>query len=204
MDVRSGLYEKRTGARKHYFKMWRMMRARGMLETNVLYEVSSFEKGSVLVMNMDIKLRKAVETNWPGILDAANTAVPWTPRENQEWLGNRMRFDQTGYPRRHYVAEDTTTGKVIGYGAVEGGREQSYFRIFIVMAPDLLTAGVGDLIYNQLVADLTILHATVIWAREYARDHALLSFLTAHGFTETSRITTDGGLEAVVMERSME
>ena len=171
--------------------------------TNVLCAVSSSGKGFVSGMNMQIKLRKAVETDWPTILDAANAAVPWTPRENQEWLGNRMRFDQTGYPRRHYVAEDTARGKVIGYGAIEGGQEPGYFRIFIVMAPDLLTGGVGDLIYNQLIADLTALHATVAWASEYARDHALLSFLTAHGFTETRRVTMPGGLEAVLLERML-
>ena len=110
-----------------------------------------------------------------------------------------MRFDQTGYRRRHYVAEDTTTGNVIGYGAVEGGQEPGYFRLYIVMAPDLLTSGIGDLIYAQLMADLTTLHATVLWAREFTSNSALLTFLTAHNFTTTRHFTTPGGLAAVEM-----
>ncbi len=153
---------------------------------------------------MQIKLRKAVETDWPAIREVANAASPWSPRESQEWLSNRLRFDQTGYTRRHYVALDTTTGNVIGYGAVEGGQEAGRYRIFVVMSPDLLTT-VGDLIYNQLLTDLSTLHARAIWAREYARDTALLDFLARYGFHETQRFPLQGsGEEAVVMERKLE
>lgn len=160
-------------------------------------------KGSV--MTMQIKLRKAVETDWPAILEVANAAVPGLPRENQQWLSNRMRFDQTGYTRRHYVALDAATGDIIGYGAVEGGQEAGRYRLFIVMSPDLLVAGAGDPLYNQLIADLSTLHASSIWARESARDTALLSFLSQHGFHETGRFQLpDGGVEVVVMERKLE
>ncbi len=160
-------------------------------------------KGSV--MTMQIKLRKAVETDWPAILEVANASVPESPRENQQWLSNRMRFDQTGYTRRHYVALDAATGKVIGYGAVEGGQETGRYRLFIVMPPDRLTTDAGDLLYNQLIADLSALRASSIWAREAARDTALLSFLSQHGFQETSRFPLpDGGVEVVVMERKLE
>lgn len=160
-------------------------------------------KGSV--MTMQIKLRKAVETDWPAILEVANAVMPESPRENQEWLSNRMRFDQTGYTRRHYVALDAATGKVIGYGAVEGGQETGRYRLFIVMPADLLAIGAGDLLYNQLIVDLSTLHASSIWARESAHDAAMLSFLSQHGFQETSRFPLpNGGVEAVVMEKQLE
>lgn len=153
--------------------------------------------------SMQIKLRKAVETDWPAVLYVMNAAAPWTPRENQEWLSSRMRFDQTGYLRRHYVAQDTATGNVVGYGGIEGGQERDRFRIFLVMAPDLLTNSIGDLIYEQLMAELTTLKAATLWAREDARDLAMLRFLTVHGFTETNRETTPGGTEVVMMEMTL-
>jgi L-amino acid N-acyltransferase YncA len=154
---------------------------------------------------MQIKLRKAVETDWPAILEVANAAVPESPRENQQWLSNRMRFDQTGYIRRHYVALEAATGKVIGYGAIEGGQEAGRYRIFVVTSPDQLAIGAGDLLYNQLIADLSTLNASAIWARESARDALLLNFLSQHGFHETGRFQLpDGGVEVVVMERKLE
>lgn len=160
-------------------------------------------KGSILTMQ--IKLRKAVETDWPAILEVVNAALPWTPRDNQEWLSNRMRFDQTGYVRRHYVALNTAKGNVIGYGAVEGEQEPGRYRIFVVMSLDLLTSGAGDLLYDQLMADLSILHASSVWMREYARADALLGFLSRHGFSETRRFSLPGsGAEVVVMEKQVE
>jgi|SRR5579884_2545549 L-amino acid N-acyltransferase YncA len=160
-------------------------------------------KGSV--MTMQIKLRKAVETDWPAILEVANAAVPESPRENQQWLSNRMRFDQTGYIRRHYVALEAATGKVIGYGAIEGGKEAGRYRLFVVTSPDQLATGAGDLLYNQLIADLSTLNASAIWARESAHDALLLNFLSQHGFHETGRFQLpDGGVEVVVMERKLE
>lgn len=159
-------------------------------------------KGSV--MTMQIKLRKAVETDWPAILEAANAALPGSPRENQEWLSNRMRFDQTGYVRRHYVALDAATGHVIGYGAVEGGQESGRYRLFVVISPDQFTTGAGDLLYDQLISDLSTLHASAIWAHESTRDATLLSFLSRHGFSETRRVPLTDGAETVVMERQVE
>jgi L-amino acid N-acyltransferase YncA len=156
-------------------------------------------------MNMQIKLRKAVETDWPAILEAANAAVLWAPRDNQEWLSNRMRFDQTGYVRRHYVATDAATGKVIGYGAVEAGQESDRYRIFLVMSPDLLTEGMGDLMYDQLMADLVTLHASVVWTHGYARDLTMLGFLSQHGFSEIRRFPLPGSeTDVVLMERHIQ
>ncbi len=155
-------------------------------------------------MAMQIRLRKAVETDWPAILEVVNVAVPWAPRDNQQWLSNRMRFDQTGYVRRHYVALDATTGNVIGYGAVEGGQEFDRYRIFVIVFPDMLISGAGDILYDQLMADLSALHARVVWTHEYANDDDLLGFLSRHGFSEMSRFPLpDSSEEAVVMEKQV-
>jgi L-amino acid N-acyltransferase YncA len=116
-----------------------------------------------------------------------------------------MRFEQMGYMRRHYVATDAATGKVIGYGAVEAGQESGRYRIFLVMSPDLLTGGMGNLMYDQLIADLSTLHARVVWTHEYAHDLTLLGFLSQHGFSETRRFPLPGSkTEAVLMERRLE
>lgn len=192
---------------KRSITMWQGMEA--IVSVDELFYGWSDKKASVKlkgsVMTMRIKLRKAVETDWPAILEVANAALPQSPRENQEWLSNRMRFDQTGYTRRHYVALDVATAYIIGYGAVEGEQKAGRYRLFILASPDQLTTGAGDLLYDQLISDLSTLHATIIWAREFARDGALLSFLLRCGFQETGRFPLPGsGAEAVVMEKQVE
>lgn len=149
---------------------------------------------------MRVVLRTPVETDWPAVLEAANASLPWAANGNQEWLRNRQAFDRTGRVRRHYVAEDEATAGVIGYGGVEELLTPGTFRIFVVMSPDLLVSGVGDLIYDRLSRDLSELNATAAVAQEEARDLAVTSFLKTRGFRETARFTASDGTEIVRLE----
>src|SRR5438874_1676633 len=120
-----------------------------------------------------VRLREAVEADWPAILEAADAAVPWATELNREWLENRHRFSPSDHPRRHYVAEDPAAGRVVGYGAIEGGAEPGVFRIFVVMDPELLNGGVGEVVYQKLMTELIDVNATAVWAREETLDVAL-------------------------------
>jgi hypothetical protein len=90
---------------------------------------------------------------------------------------------------------------VIGYGAIEGGPEPGAFRLFIVMAPGLLSGRIGVQMYDRLAVDLDELYAARVWAREEATDLAIIGFLTARGFVETQRFSIPSGPEIVVLER---
>ena len=133
---------------------------------------------------MTITVRIPTAADWPAILDVANAALPWDLEGNREWLEYRKQFDETARTRRHYVAEDPTTGQVVGYGALEEGPDFGIFRVFVVMPPERLRSEAGESIYDRLAADLVDLEARGAWAREYTSDTAILEFLQEHDFFE--------------------
>jgi hypothetical protein len=149
----------------------------------------------------DVTIRTPVDSDWSGILDAADAALPWAGDKNQEWLHNRQQFDTTTYFRYHCVGIVNTSERVIAYGAVEGGSVPGRYRIFLVMAPAYLNGETGNVLYNHLVAILDELNADVVWAREEACDLALINFLQDSGFAEAQRFTHSDGTEIVVLEK---
>jgi hypothetical protein len=150
---------------------------------------------------VDVTIRTPVDSDWQSILAAANAALPWAESKNQEWLHNRQQFDTTTFFRYHCVATANTSEQVIAYGAVEGGSEPGQHRIFLVMAPVYLTSDVGNLLYNHLIAMIEELKADIVWAREEARDLALINFLQDRGFAESQRFTHSDGTEIVVLQK---
>lgn len=67
------------------------------------------------VENVQSRLRTFVEKDWKPI-KAMLSAIEPELEEIDEWLQNRKQFDETHYIRKHYVAEDADTGKLLGYG----------------------------------------------------------------------------------------
>jgi L-amino acid N-acyltransferase YncA len=150
---------------------------------------------------MQVTLRQPQAADWPGIHQVAKDALPWAEDGNAEWLTNRQRFEQLGHSRRHCVAEDAE-GRIVGYTAVEGEAQPGRFRVFLVTGPELLHGDLGSLLYEQLDRDLRAVEARVAWAREEARDTALLGFLQERGFAEEQRFTI-AGLEMVLLEKRL-
>lgn len=147
---------------------------------------------------MGFSLRAPVQSDWNAILALAHLAVPFDPEGNQGWLENRRKFEGR---RHHQVAEDES-GAVRGYGAVEEGDLEGTYRTFLVMAPgDLPT--VGDLLFERLLSEVTELGASLLWAREYAEDVALRTFLQERGFVERNRFTLPEHMEMVVLTRDL-
>jgi len=105
-------------------------------------------------------LRAPSDDDWTGILAAANAARPGDRTQNEEWVEHRRAFDEGSVPRRHYVAEDASSGEVIPYGAIEGTSRPGSFRLFLVMDPALLPT-VGELMRDRYhvpgVGTLTVL-----------------------------------------------
>ena len=152
---------------------------------------------------MKAEIRAATPSDWSSILKVADHALPDAEEENREWWQNRQRFDTLRFRRRHHVAQDPGTGQIIGYSAVEEGPEQGQFRLFAVMDPALLAAGLGDTIYAQLEADLCELEAEEAWVREETRD-PVVEFFQARGFQERARFILPNGREAIVLNRRLQ
>ncbi len=125
------------------------------------------------------------------LLELANQAVPFTPKENAEWLENRKAFDESRYTRRHYLAVDG--GKPVGYGCLEQqGDDPKRLRVFVVCSPEHLQGEAGSLLYAQLMQDAKELGATRLWAREFQEDEPIQKFLLSRGFREYRRFSLPG------------
>ena len=144
---------------------------------------------------MSYSLRPPMEDDWPGILAAADAAVPWAGEDNRRWLENRRGYAARGLPQRHYVAEEQDTRQVVGYGAVEGVKTPGLFRVFVVMNPVLLAGELGQLMYAKLSADLGDLRADKAFACEWEYDRDILAFFAARGLSEVRRdVQPDGNI----------
>ena len=144
-------------------------------------------------------IREPRDDDWQAILKVADASLPWQLAGNRQWLENRKRFDAR-LQRRHYVAETDGDRQIVGYASLEAGAEQGRFRIFIVTDAKNLNS-VGELLYQNLRADLTSVGAHVLWAREETRDEPLLSFFQQHGFGKVQEFRTEQGLDVVVLEQ---
>ena len=154
--------------------------------------------------SIDTILRRPTESDWSGILAAADAALPQGVGEpNEQWLRARRRFDEGRLSRRHYVAEDRASGRIVGYGGVEGGSEPGRYRMFVVLEGAPLASGLGERIYQRLMLALQDLDADGAWVRELASDTGTLGFFRARGFEERYRypIARDG--EVVVLKRPL-
>ena len=135
-------------------------------------------------------IRTAVEQDWEPLLDLAHDIVPFDREGNEEWLKIRRQFDAKNRTRRHYVATHPDDGRILGYGCIEQqDPDPQRFRLYIVVPPDLLAQGLGDLLYNRLLADLKELKAQKVWIREAASqwpppapEKDLLEFFEQRGF----------------------
>lgn len=145
-----------------------------------------------------IRMRAAQESDWPAILQVANQALPNSKTENKAWLHLRQTFNTERFLQRHYVAESAESGQVLAYGCIEEGPEAMKYRVFVVMAPNLL-ASLGQKIFDRLLEDLREAQAQWLWVREEA-DDPVLEFFHQQGFQQTAQFRIPNGREIVVLE----
>jgi RNA polymerase sigma factor (sigma-70 family) len=134
------------------------------------------------------RLRPYVGADWEPISSFVYGFAPDFRQDEEEWLRNRQQFDETRYIRRQYVAEHAQTGHILGYGSIEQTIFLPKYRLFLMVEPKWLRAGVGDLLLDQLMNDLRQAGAITVWHRNYAHFTDVLGFLIKHGFVETRRV----------------
>jgi hypothetical protein len=144
-----------------------------------------------------ITLRRPDETDWPAILEVAHAAVPWARAGNEEWWHNRQQFDTARWTRRHWVAEEAETGRVVAYAAAEEGPKPGWYRLFLVMEPARLPE-LGATLYDWLQAELEAQAAVRAWVQEEVLD-PVVAFFRARGYEEYRRFTLESGRGAVIV-----
>ncbi|MBX2997653.1 MAG: hypothetical protein KF893_04020 [Caldilineaceae bacterium] len=151
-----------------------------------------------------IALRPFDLSDFDLLLDLANQAVPFAPRENADWLAARKAFEESQAVRRHYIAYDMSDTNVLGYGCLEQQGETVHsLRIYVVCSPDRLAGEVGEKLFTQLLRDAAALGASHLWARELVGDEPIRQFFLNHGFRQTRHITIPDYPRMALFERSL-
>lgn len=146
-----------------------------------------------------ITIRPFQPADWGYLLDLANQAVPFAPKENAEWLEYRQTFDESTRTRRHYLAFDHDLP--VGYGGLEQQDDDpKKLRMYVVCSPEHQRGEPGDQLCARLFDDARALGASQLWAREYQADPAAREFFTRHGFVETRRVTPSDQPPIVVFQ----
>lgn len=134
------------------------------------------------------RLRLPLEADWQTVLAIAHGLETDYRANDDAWLRRRQQFDERRFQRRHYIAEHAETGELIGYGAIEQTIFLPSYQLHLIVEPQWLRAGVGDLLHDQLMNDLRECNAITVWHRNYAPVTDTIDFLTARGFAETERV----------------
>jgi RNA polymerase sigma-70 factor (ECF subfamily) len=149
------------------------------------------------------RLRAFTDADYAGMESLVNGILPGFEEQNAEWLANRRRFAASGLTQRMYVAEDATSGEVLGYGAIEqdpadfarrvqfvvADATPARFRLHLLLPTQSLEAGVGEALLERLERDAAESGGQTLWHRLYAHETAELQRLQANGFVETSHVT---------------
>jgi len=134
------------------------------------------------------RLRPYISSDWGPISEFVYGLAPELRRDEEAWLCNRKQFDETSYRRRQYFAEHFDTGQILGYGSIEQTFFLPKYRLFLMAEPNWLKAGVGDLLLDQLMNDLSEVGAITVGHRTYSNQPEVLDFLIHRGFVETRRV----------------
>ncbi|GIV97585.1 MAG: hypothetical protein KatS3mg057_2242 [Herpetosiphonaceae bacterium] len=138
------------------------------------------------------------------LLDLANQAVPFAPRENADWFAARKAFDESRAIRQHYIAYDVNDHRAVGYGCLEQqGETVQSLRIYVVCSPEHLAGTVGELLFTQLLGDAAMIGASHLWARELMDDEPIRQFFLRHEFRETRHIEIPDHPRMVLFERQL-
>lgn len=134
------------------------------------------------------RLRPLDNSDWKTIAQLAGTLEPDFRSENDLWMQARQNFDESRFHRSQYVVEHAETEEILGYGAIEQTVFLPKYRLFLIIAPENLKNGAGDLLLNRLISDLQAAGAISVWHRNYAHLSETLDFLIDRGFAEVLNV----------------
>ena len=136
---------------------------------------------------VNARLRPLKQNDWSSIATLAFGRTPPDIPGKELWLRRRQSFAESKYLRRQYVAEDTTSKRILGYGSIEQSIYLPRYNLFLVASPGWLRKGVGDLLLDQLLEDLRNANAVTVSCHEHSSKTELISLLKKRGFAEVDR-----------------
>lgn len=139
---------------------------------------------------MTITLRPFGDQDYDAVTAINNMLYPDHRLSADEWRRLDLRFDETHYTRRRYVATDGTTQQAVGYGITSHlpmlFHPQKHW-LHIMVRPDRQRRNIGSLLFERLLRDVNALDMTTLWTevREDRKD--ALAFAQKRGFSEARR-----------------
>jgi RNA polymerase sigma factor (sigma-70 family) len=137
---------------------------------------------------VNTKLRPFQDPDWPRVSAIASARAPNDVPGYELWVNRRQKFDESRYFRRQYVVENERSKQIIAYGAVEQTIYLPKYRLLVLMDPQWLKLGVGDLFLDRLMDDLIEAKAVTVSCRQYGSEIELVELLKGRGFEEISRV----------------
>lgn len=106
------------------------------------------------------------------------------------WRNYDRTFEGNPFIRRRYVAVNSLTGSVVGFGSISHTPTSflpQKFQMQILVHPNFRRRGIGSAIFEQLTADLKALNAVSVQASVREEHKDAVAFLVKRGFKEALR-----------------
>jgi GNAT superfamily N-acetyltransferase len=133
---------------------------------------------------VNARLRPFGEPDWPAVSNIAVASAKNT-EDHEIWLRRRQKFNESRYVRRQYVAEHAETHQLLGYGSIEQSVYLPRYKLFLIIEPQWLRRGIGELLLSRLTNDLCEVGAVTVTFQDYESSNDMQELLKAHGFLET-------------------
>ena len=136
---------------------------------------------------VDARLRPFGEPDWGAVSNIA-VASEKNGEDHEIWVRRRQKFNEAHYVRRQYVAEHAETRQLLGYGSIEQSVYLPRYKLFLIIEPQWLRRGIGELLISRLTNDLSAVGAVTVTFQDYESSNDMQELLKAHGFTERMKV----------------
>jgi RNA polymerase sigma-70 factor (ECF subfamily) len=136
---------------------------------------------------VDARLRPFGEPDWGAVSNIA-VASEKNAEDHEIWVRRRQKFNEAHYVRRQYVAEHAETRQLLGYGSIEQSVYLPRYKLFLIIEPQWLRRGIGELLISRLTNDLSAVGAVTVTFQDYESSNDMQELLKAHGFTERMKV----------------
>ncbi|MCX7967664.1 MAG: GNAT family N-acetyltransferase [Armatimonadetes bacterium] len=139
---------------------------------------------------MHFEIRPFEASDYEAVAEIANAICPDLRMTADEWRNDDRVFEGNHFIRRRYVALDSSTGKIVGFGGISHmplSFHPQKFRMQILVHPSFQRRGIGNALFEQLMSDLKTLNALSVQVNVREKNREAIAFLHKRGFKEIQR-----------------
>jgi len=136
------------------------------------------------------EIRPFEASDYEAVAEIANAIYPNLRLTANEWRNEDRTFEGNHFIRRRYVAVNSKTGKVVGFGGISHmplSFHPQKFQMQILVHPDSQRQGIGSALFERLMTDLKTLNAISVQANVREEYKEAIAFLRKRGFREVQR-----------------